>query len=242
MKFLFSGIVCDDADEVIYEWFGIPCVSPAAIRRAVQEAAGEGELFMEVNSSGGNAVAGVEISNILRQAAADGLKVTAVVQSMAASAASYAILAASHVQMAPGSQMMLHRPWTYAEGNAEDLEQTRQMLESMFESMLDIYALRCGEKCTREELRSICEGETWLTAGRCVELGLADGIYEPQAAPCRNMAAAAGGLPDIVTLRKRYEEAMAVKETPAAPRAVGAALAIEQERFRFGGVRFGHNS
>lgn len=233
MKFLFNGIVSADDDAVIYEWFGIPCVCPADIRNAVAEA--DGALQIEVNSPGGNAIAGVEISNILRQAQAEGVKVSCVVQSMAASAASYAILSASNVQMACGAQMMLHRPWCDASGNAEDLEQSKQMLESMFESMLDLYSLRCGEKCSRDELRSICEAETWLPAARCVELGLADGIWQPEGASVRNMAAAAGGLPDITVLRKKYEEAMAAKP-PAAKPVDGGRLAIERARFAFAGV------
>ncbi len=230
MKFLFNGIVCDDADAAVYGWYGIPCVSPNSIRTAIARAAVEdGVLEMEVNSSGGNAVAGVEICNILRQAKGDGVRVICTVQSMAASAASYAILAADKVEMAPGSQMMLHRPWTYAEGNAEDMGQTKQMLESMFESMLDLYALRCGEKTSREELQSICEAETWLTASRCVELGLADSIQKAERSNPRNMAAAASGLPDITVLRKRYEEAMALSSPKEKPD--GDLLAIEQARF-----------
>ena len=65
-----------------------------------------------------------------------------------------------------------------------------------------------------------------------MELGLADGIWQPESASPRNMAAAAGGLPDITVRRKKYEEAMAAKQ-PAAKPEDGGRLAIEKARFAF---------
>ena len=226
-RFLFNGIVASDDDATIYRWFGFDAVCPSAIRAALEAADSDG-LTLEVNSPGGSAIAGMEIRNVL---AAAKVPVTAIVQSYAASAASYAILAASRVEMAPGSQMMLHRPSTYTEGNARDHAESMQMLSSMYESMLDVYCARCGEKATREELTAICDGETWLTAQKCVDLGLADGIWQPERADPRNMAAAFG-LPDITVLRQRYAEA---QEKPAPNPDTDwqqeAAIAIERARF-----------
>lgn len=226
-RFLFNGIVASDDDAMIYRWFGFDAVSPGMVREALAATDGEG-LTIEVNSPGGSAIAGMEIRNVL---AAATVPVTAIVQSYAASAASYAILAASRVEMAPGSQMMLHRPSTYTEGNARDHAESMQMLSSMYESMLDVYCARCGDKATREELTVICDGETWLTAQKCVDLGLADGIWQPESADPRNMAAAFG-LPDITVLRQRYTEA---QENPVPESETGwqqeAAIAIERARF-----------
>lgn len=226
-RFLFNGIVASDDDAMIYRWFGFDAVSPGMIRNALADA-DESGLTLEVNSPGGSAIAGMEIRNVL---AAATVPVTAVVQSYAASAASYAILACARVEMAPGSQMMLHRPSTYTEGNARDHAESLQMLGSMYESMLDVYCARCGEKATRDELTAICDGETWLTAARCVELGLADGIWQPESTDPRNMAAAFG-LPDITVLRQRYAEAQKAPEpAPDTAWQQDAALAIEKARF-----------
>lgn len=234
-RFLFNGIVASDSDAPIYRWFGYSAVCPKQVRKALAEADGEG-LVLEVNSPGGSALAGMEIRNILAAAA---VPVTAVVQSYAASAASYAILTCSKVEMAPGSQMMLHRPSTCTAGNAKDHEESLQMLGSMYESLLDVYCARCGEKATREQLAEICDNETWLTAQKCVDLGLADGIWTPESADPRNMAAAFG-LPDITVLRQRYAEAHKdpapdpepnTDPEPTSNWQQNAALAIEKARF-----------
>lgn len=226
-NFLFNGIVASDDDASIYRFFGYTAVSPGQLRAALADADGDA-LTLEVNSPGGNAIAGMEIHNLL---AASKVPVTAIVQSYAASAASYAILAASRVEMAPGSQMMLHRPSTWTEGNARDHAESLQMLSSMYESMLDVYCTRCGEKASREELTAICDNETWLTAQKCVDLGLADAIWQPESADPRNMAAAFG-LPDITVLRQRYAEAQKdPAPDPGTQWQQDAAIAIEKARF-----------
>ena len=226
-SFLFNGIVASDDDAMIYRWFGFDAVCPSLIRAALEEADEDG-LTLEVNSPGGSAIAGMEIRNVL---AAARMPVTAIVQSYAASAASYAILACQRVEMAPGSQMMLHRPSTATRGNARDHAESLQMLDSMYDSMLDVYCAKCGGKATREQLQEICDNETWLTAQKCVELGLADGLWQPEQADPRNMAAAFG-LPDITVLRQRYAEA---QEKPVPKSGTDwqqeAAIALEKARF-----------
>lgn len=232
MRFAMSGEICCDEDAVILDWFGFPCVSPTKIRTAVESAKADGELILEVNSPGGSALAGMEIRSVL--AGAD-VKTKAIVQSFAASAASYGILGADIVEMELGSQLMLHRPSTVTRGNADAHQQASQMLDSMFESMLDVYCAKCGEKADRETLRSICEGETWLTAERCVELGLADGIHSEQN-PMSMVASAATSRPDMALLRERYMEAHKQAEPQASADEDwqrSAAIALERERYTF---------
>ena len=55
-----SGSIVPDDDVWIYNLFGIPCTSPKAVKKELQEANGE-EVTIEINSGGGDLFAGNEI-------------------------------------------------------------------------------------------------------------------------------------------------------------------------------------
>lgn len=235
MKLVLNGIVSSDDDLWIYEWFGYAAFSPSVVRKALESVAAGDVLIIEVNSPGGSAMAGAEIYSILADAPC---QTRAIVQSYAASAASYLILGADEVLCTSPAQLMLHRPSTYTSGNMDDHQMSIQMLESTNEAILNAYEQKCAGKTSREELMTIVENETWLTAQKALELGLIDGIYDPkkQSIDPRNVAAAFG-LPDITVLRSRYGEANKKDPGPKEPPApqptdwrMKAALELEANR------------
>jgi ATP-dependent Clp protease protease subunit len=74
--------------------------------------------------------------------------------------------------MAPGSMMMIHKAWTVALGNADDLLATADLLEKIDGTLAESYAAE-GNK-TAAEFADMMAQETWLTAQEAIEIGLAD--------------------------------------------------------------------
>ena len=254
MRLTLNGYVVADDDAWLYRWFGYGCFSPATLRDAIaRNPAGE-ELILEINSPGGDVMAGNEMYSVLRSA--EGLDVTAEVQSLSASAASYMMLGCRRVMMSPVAQMMIHLPSVNSGGNYHDHEHEAQVLRSIGESILNAYELRCGEHSDRESLRQMMEQETWLCAQDAVTAGLADGIlYQEGETPLtipgsitnavgggiRALALAGGGLPSAAELRAKYEALQGQQppqdtEKPAEPGLKDdwrneARLSIERARF-----------
>lgn len=243
-------MVADD-DLWVYDWFGISAFSPHVVREAIRDNVDD-ELVVEVNSGGGSVFAGFEIFSLLRGAEC---RTVAVVQSLAASAASTIISGCDTVQVSPVAQIMLHLPAIVTEGNREDHRDSIKLLDSITESILNGYESKCRGKATRDKLAQLMRAETWIPAQDAVEMGLADEIlYQDDAAGIipGNIVNAVGssirGLingatqPSAAELRARYDELVAKGATPAAghpapapiksmPWQARARLEIEKNRY-----------
>ena len=76
--------------------------------------------------------------------------------------------------MAPTSLMMIHKPFTIAIGDSEEMQKAMQMLDEVKESIINAYELKTGLSRTR--LSHLMDAETWLNANKAIELGFADDI------------------------------------------------------------------
>lgn len=238
-----SGLVASDEDAAIYEHFGYKAFSPQVVRDAIANNPKGEELVLEINSGGGSVWAGSEMYSVLR--AADGVTTRAEIQSLAASAASYLALGCDRVEISPVAQMMVHLPRILTEGDRNDHLGSVQLLDTVRESVLNAYELKCAGKTGRAELKRLMSNSTWLDAREAVRLGLADGILgdEDGTLAPQDVMNAAGGLPDIAALRAQYRAEKA--STGGAPESAStggapdahtdwrahARLAIEKNRF-----------
>lgn len=221
-----NGCVVDDDDKWLYDWFEIGCFTPAMVRQAIQDNPNGEDLILEINSGGGSAFAGFEIYSALRAAKCN---TVAMVQSLAASAASIVMVGCSHVMLSPVAQVMIHLPATITAGDRNDHMENVRFLDSVTQSILNAYQLRCGDKATRERLEQLVNEATWLPAQDAVALGLADGIMfaETEGATLplsvvnavgsgiRAMASNTAAMPDPVALRAQYYQMVANGAKPA---------------------------
>lgn len=128
-------------------------------------------IQLHINSPGGLVFEAVAILNQLRQHSA---RVVAVVDGLAASAASYIATGADEVQMAPNSTLMIHDAWGFAIGNAADMRQSADLLDRLSNNIASIYAAKAGG--TVEDWRAAMLAESWYSAEEAVTAGLADSI------------------------------------------------------------------
>ena len=174
MRIRIGGRVMNDDSARLYRKYGYQNVCcPQDIRDALAHLSEGEDLTLEINSGGGSAYDGYEMYTVLKNS---GRKVTAEIQSIAASAASVIAAAADTVMMSPVASIMAHRASSWAEGNEEDMSQAAQMLRSVDEGILSAYELKCAGKTSREDLKKMMKNETFLTAHEAVEKGLADGV------------------------------------------------------------------
>lgn len=134
-----------------------------------------GDVTVRISSGGGDVYAGIDIMNALKNY--DGGEVTVIVESLAASAASFiAVGGADRVLMRGSSELMIHRAWTFVEGNADDARKTLSDLERQDTKLANIYAGKAGGEL--QDWLDAMSAETWYTAEEAVAAGLADGIVE----------------------------------------------------------------
>lgn len=102
--------------------------------------------------------------------------VTARIDGVAASAASYLAMAADEIVMAPGSHLMLHMPSVsgYMTATESDLRDILDRFDTMTKQMVRVYAQRSGQDESR--VRDLMTKETWLTAEQAAQMGFCDRI------------------------------------------------------------------
>ena len=117
-----------------------------------------------------------KISNGKDFAKVNNIQITGYIDGLAASAASFLILCASKVVMGIGALFMIHNPLTYAYGNSIELQKQIQLLDTVKESILDIYCTK--SKLSRKEISEKMNGEKWYRASEALEAGFVDEIIE----------------------------------------------------------------
>lgn len=133
-----------------------------------------GDVELHVNSPGGDVHEGVAMLNVLRSHPG---RVTAIVEGLAASAASFIIAGgADHIIMRPHSTVMVHNPWTALEGDGPALVKAAGDLERLGGTLARIYADKAGG--TPDHWSSLMSDETWFDADEAVAAGLADEVVD----------------------------------------------------------------
>lgn len=133
---------------------------------------GVSPVIAAFNSIGGDLFDGLAMHNALSRL---GARCTGRIDALAASAASVAVCGAHRVVIASNAMLMIHNPWTYAAGDAEDFRKVADVLDQTMEAIIAAYKAKAPD-IDEDELRRLVANETWLTASEAVALGLADEV------------------------------------------------------------------
>lgn len=129
----------------------------------------EGEkATIEINSVGGLVTEGVAMANAIKNSKAE---ITAHVTGLAASMASVVACACQKLVFDEASFFMIHNPWGFAIGNADELRHEASVLDTMKKACLSFY--RGKFSGTEEDLAKLMDAETWYTGKECQENGFA---------------------------------------------------------------------
>lgn len=132
-------------------------------------------IELRINSYGGSVFEAVTMMNALRSHSA---RVVAVVEGLAASAASFLAVSADETIVMPSSRMMLHAAWGVGIGNAADLRALADLLDNLTLDIAEVYAAKTGEDAAVWLDR--LQEDQWYSALEAVDAGLADRIEDPK--------------------------------------------------------------
>ncbi len=126
-------------------------------------------IHLRINSPGGDVFEARAMKTALEQHRA---KVVAHIDGLAASAASFLMLAADEIEISEGAFVMIHQPWTFAVGSADELRASAAVLDKVGLAIVGDYVRRTGK--SEDEVLAWMRAETWLTADEAVENGFCD--------------------------------------------------------------------
>ena len=206
---MFGDIIDSEADR----WYFAE-VTPAQVAAFLRNAGGE-DVEININSNGGSVTGGIAIANMLKGYSG---KVTCNVLGVAASIASVIACAGKALAMGDGAFLMVHNPWAYTQGTAEDLRKDAETLDKMRDAIVAIYKGKCGGD--EKDLKALMDAETWLSRDEARKAGfeVADYAGELKAAASLTRRAydkAPEGAKALLQLRaEKPAEAAAPEETP----------------------------
>lgn len=167
-KINLKGPVVPSDVAIYYNYYGIDCTCAKTFLEQIE---GESEIEIIVNSPGGYVHEASEIYTALMDFKG---KVTAKVVGLAASAASFIIMAADTVSMSPTALMMIHNASSVALGDRHDMESATNCLTETDSAIRSAYIKKTGLK--DEELNQLMDAETWLNATNAKEKGFVDEV------------------------------------------------------------------
>lgn len=142
------------------------------------EAEGAKQFVIRINSPGGDIFEAISIYNAIARR-----KCTAVIEGLAASAASYIAMACQRIEMYDNSMIMIHNAWIYAAGDENYMKRVQEQLAYLKECLLKAYR-RTGLSDT--ELTKMMDEETYLGAQEALEKKFVDAVLQSnQAAPTK---------------------------------------------------------
>ena len=150
-----------------------------SVRSKINDAKGK-EINLVISSGGGSVTEGMGIADLIANYPNE---TTATGIGLVASIATVVLLSADKVKMTENAFLMIHRPWSYTMGNADELEATAELLDKMEAKLLDIYTAsvykRKGkQKDLDNKITEMMAAETWMTAQEALEFGFIDEIVK----------------------------------------------------------------
>jgi ATP-dependent Clp endopeptidase proteolytic subunit ClpP len=129
------------------------------------------DINLTLHTPGGDVADGLAIYNALKKH--DG-HVSITVDTVAASMGSVIALAGDETSIVDNGFIMVHNPWSMAVGNAADMEKASEDLKKFEKVLVNTYIDATGKD--EDEIRTLMDAETWMTAEEAVENGFAGSI------------------------------------------------------------------
>lgn len=142
--------------------------------------AGDDDIHLHVNSGGGSVFDAYAMMQALRNAPGH---VTAHVEGLACSAASFLLAAADEVLVSPESWVMIHDASCVVYGNSSEMREQAAQLDKVDAQIAEIYATAAqarGVDKDEDDFRELMAATSWFVGAEIVDAGLADSIEDAQ--------------------------------------------------------------
>lgn len=132
-----------------------------------------GDVTIYVKSAGGSFYQGIEMYNAIRNYTAG--KVTAIIDSLAASISSYFIMACDEIYAYDNSTLMIHDALVVNfEGNSTKLRKVAETLDGVTSLMIKAYVAKTGK--SEEDIISLLSNESYFFGDEMLSHGFVDKI------------------------------------------------------------------
>jgi len=198
-KINIKGAIIPNDDKWIYELFEYDHTCPNDVMNVLNELNGE-PVQVTINSGGGSVYDASEIYAELKDYPGN---VEVRIVGLAASAASVISMAGDTVRISPTAEIMIHNAAMLAWGDHKDMDKASEMLKITNKSVSAAYRHKTG--LSEDELLSLMEEETWMTAEIAKEKGFVDEIMFDNT-KAQMVASAPGALPQQVVNKIRADK------------------------------------
>lgn len=185
-------------------WDSDKCIDAKLLRDTLDGV--KEDVIIKLNSGGGDVFEGVEMYNYLKDHPSH---ITVEVTGLAGSAATFILSGADTRIMNVGTSIMIHEASTLAWGNKTDLKKVLDCLETIDQSILDIYTERTGQ--TAEQITQWINDAKWFTADEAVTYGFADEVKKKEKPEAQD------GIALSSLINQAVAQAMAQYQPPALP-------------------------
>lgn len=158
-------------------WGGYWGVSAREFLATLDEIGDATQINLHLNSPGGEVYEAIAILNALR---AHPAKCTAIVDGLAASAASFIAAGCDELVMGRNTELMIHDAWGIGIGPAQTMRDLADRLDRISDNIASIYQAKGGGDVAT--WRDAMLAETWYSAQEAVDAGLADSVDSGSAA------------------------------------------------------------
>jgi ATP-dependent Clp endopeptidase proteolytic subunit ClpP len=134
-------------------------VNLKSVTRQLRDAKDDGAdtIDVHIHSNGGDVTEGFAIHDVLVNS---GMKVNTIVDGSCYSIATVIFLAGSKRSMSKNSQLMIHNPFGFAGGTADDIEKYADQVRDAENKILDFYIEKTG--ADRDQLSAMMKEETFI--------------------------------------------------------------------------------
>lgn len=184
--FVFNlNVEADQVEIMIYgqigkDYFDNSGVGAEDFANSLKEIPKNKNILLRIHSPGGSVWDGLAIYNLIKQRRD---YVTAQIDGIAFSAASFIAMAAKTVRIPKTGRMMIHDASGMTFGNAEDMRELAELLDQESDNIAAIYAEKTGR--SKSSIRQMMKETTWMTGAEAVEKGFADEVVS-DATPLEN--------------------------------------------------------
>lgn len=132
--------------------------APQDVKDFLDQLENVSKINVHINSGGGSVFGGIAIYNMLKRFDAE---ITVYVEGLAASIASVIAMAGNRIIIPANAQMMIHKPSSFAMGNADELRKEADILDGCQKVILNTYMEHAKEGVTEEQINDLINAETW---------------------------------------------------------------------------------
>lgn len=159
-----SGDIMEDAWKG-WSWGEDVETYPQDIRDILKGAKDQVEVI--ISSGGGDLFAGMAIANMLQRYEGH---TKAIIDGLAASAASIIAFGCDEIEMPSNAYLMIHKPSIGLYGNADDLLKWADTLDELQVGLVETYKSKVLEGYTDDDINNLINKETWLTGKSASEI------------------------------------------------------------------------